>query len=151
IDSDLQSVRNRALDALFDILKSTGHLFEINYWMKIFRNVIMPIFEDLKEPVLSQQTTSARDFKRREATSEIWIQTIRLMVEIYARFYDIFCAKPEFLVELLDLLVALLKRRNEKLGQTGIHCFHNLIAKNGKKFDNVTWGIVTTTLEDIFK
>ncbi|CAH1765853.1 9149_t:CDS:2 [Entrophospora sp. SA101] len=151
IDSDLQSARNRALDALFDILKSTGYLFEINYWMKIFRNVIIPIFEDLKEPVLSQQTTSARDFKRREATSEIWIQTIRLMVDIYARFHDIFSAKPEFLVELLDLLVALLKRRNEKLGQTGIRCFHNLITKNGTKFDNVTWGIVTTTLEDIFK
>ncbi|CAG8710289.1 3578_t:CDS:2, partial [Acaulospora morrowiae] len=50
IDSKSQNVRNKALEALFDILKSTGHLFEINYWNKIFRNVILPIFEDLKEP-----------------------------------------------------------------------------------------------------
>ncbi|RIA97036.1 hypothetical protein C1645_802023 [Glomus cerebriforme] len=150
IDSESQTVRNRALEALFDILKSTGHLFEITYWIKIFRNVIMPIFEDLKEPTPSQQT-SAVDFRRRESTAEVWIQTIRLMVDLYARFHEIFVTQPEFLVELLDLLVALLKRRNEKLGQTGIRCFHNLIARNGMRFDDVTWGIVTNTLEEIFK
>ncbi|CAG8543289.1 11263_t:CDS:2 [Funneliformis mosseae] len=151
IDSESQTVRNRALEALFDILKSTGHLFEINYWIKIFRNAIMPIFEDLKEPTPSQQTSSAVDFKRRESTAEVWIQTIRLMVDLYARFHEIFVTNHEFLIELLDLLVALLKRRNEKLGQTGIRCFHNLIARNGIRFDGVTWGIVTTTLEEIFK
>ncbi|CAI2183131.1 13900_t:CDS:2, partial [Funneliformis geosporum] len=151
IDSESQTVRNRALEALFDILKSTGHLFEINYWIKIFRNAIMPIFEDLKEPTPSQQTSSAVDFKRRESTAEVWIQTIRLMVDLYARFHEIFVTNHDFLIELLDLLVALLKRRNEKLGQTGIRCFHNLIARNGIRFDGETWGIVTTTLEEIFK
>lgn len=150
IDSESQTVRNKALEALFDILKSTGHLFEITYWIKIFRNVIMPIFEDLKEPTPSQQTSTV-DFRRRESTAEVWIQTIRLMVDLYARFHEIFVTQPEFLVELLDLLVALLKRRNEKLGQTGIRCFHNLIARNGIRFDNVTWKIVTNTLEEIFK
>ncbi|CAG8561265.1 2082_t:CDS:2 [Diversispora eburnea] len=150
IDSESPAVRNRALEALFDILKSTGNLFEISYWNKIFRNVILPIFEDLKEPT-SRQSPSATDFKRRESTSEIWIQTIRLIIDLYTLFHDIFSTQPEFLVELLDLLVALLKRRNEKLGQTGIHCFHNLIVRNGMRFDNVTWGIVTISLEDIFK
>ncbi|CAG8460534.1 3656_t:CDS:1 [Acaulospora colombiana] len=150
IDSESQTVRNKALEALFDILKSTGHLFEINYWNKIFRNAIHPIFEDLKEPT-SRQSSPAADIKRRESTSEIWIQTIRLLVDLYALFHDLFSTQPEFLVELLDLLVALLKRKNEKLGQTGIRCFHNLVARNGIRFDNITWGIVTTTLEDIFK
>ncbi|CAG8778097.1 1289_t:CDS:1, partial [Acaulospora morrowiae] len=105
---------------------------------------------DLKEPT-SKQSSSAIDFERRESTSEIWIQTIRLTVDLYALYHDIFSTQPEFLVELLDLLVALLKRKNEKLGQTGIRCFYNLIARNGMRFDNVTWGIMTITLEDIFK
>ncbi|CAG8577855.1 2424_t:CDS:2, partial [Racocetra persica] len=148
IDSGSEDIRNKALETLIEILKSTGHLFEINYWIKIFRNAIIPIFEDLKEPTSQQSSTIDR---RPEATIEIWVQTIRSMVELYALFHDIFVTKSEFLVELLDLLIALIKRRNEKLGQTGIRCFHNLISKNGSKFDNVTWGIVTTTLEDIFK
>ncbi|CAG8673236.1 3800_t:CDS:2 [Dentiscutata erythropus] len=150
IDSESQEIRNKALETLFEILKSTGHLFEINYWIKIFRNAIIPIFEDLKELTLSQQSSSVID-KRPETSLEIWIQTIRSIVDIYTIFHDIFVTKPEFLVELLDLLVALIKRRNERLGQTGIRCFHNLISRNGSKFDNVTWGIITTTLEDVFK
>ncbi|CAG8691174.1 2151_t:CDS:2, partial [Cetraspora pellucida] len=77
IDSESEDIRNKALETLFEILKSTGHLFEINYWIKIFRNAIIPIFEDLKEPTLSQQSSTID--KRPETTLEIWVQTIRSM------------------------------------------------------------------------
>ncbi|CAG8555206.1 7956_t:CDS:2, partial [Paraglomus occultum] len=149
IDHDSQVVRTKALDALFDILRNTGYLFETSYWSKILKNVIIPIFEDIKESTQLQLPTTG-DFQRREATTEIWIQTIRLMVDLYTRFHDLFKDNSEYLLELLELFVALLKRKNEKLGQTGIRCFHNLIARNGSRFDSSTWGAVTDTLEQIF-
>src|SRR6185369_14081591 len=74
IDHDSQVVRTKALDSLFDILRNTGYLFESSYWSKIVKNVIIPVFEDIKEPTQLQLPTTG-DFQRREATTEIWIQT----------------------------------------------------------------------------
>ncbi|CAG8632618.1 9478_t:CDS:2, partial [Ambispora leptoticha] len=151
IDYPSLATRNKALDTLFDILKSNGYLFETSYWNKILRNALLPIFEDLKETVPSQLQQTDVESKKRETTHEIWIQTTRLMAEIYARFQETFTFDTEYIVELLSLLIAMLKRKHEKLGQTAIRCFHNIIVRNGARFDAKHWEIITTTLEDIFK
>ncbi|KAG0244486.1 hypothetical protein B0O80DRAFT_525507 [Mortierella sp. GBAus27b] len=141
IDSELPSVRSRALVTLFEILNGSGEIFESQYWSKIYRVVLMPIFEDLKDP----------DYKRRDLTTTIWIQALRLMINLYSRqYHQVFYAQTDFLKGLLELITLLVSKKSENLGQMGIFCLSQLVAKNGPMFDEERWELVTTTLEAIF-
>ncbi|KAF9972974.1 Brefeldin A-inhibited guanine nucleotide-exchange protein 2 [Actinomortierella ambigua] len=141
IDSDLPKMRSRALDTLFDILHVSGEIFESQYWSKIYRVVLMPIFEDLKDP----------DYKRRDLTTTIWIHALRHMINLYSRQYQqVFHAQTDFLRGLLELITLLVSKKSENLGQMGIKCLHQLVIRNGAMFDEERWELVTETLERIF-
>ncbi|KAF9162811.1 Brefeldin A-inhibited guanine nucleotide-exchange protein 2 [Actinomortierella ambigua] len=141
IDSDLPKMRSRALDTLFDILHGSGEIFESQYWSKIYRVVLMPIFEDLKDP----------DYKRRDLTTTIWIHALRHMINLYSRqYHQVFYAQTDFLRGLLELITLLVSKKSENLGQMGIKCLHQLVIRNGIKFDEERWELVTETLERIF-
>ncbi|KAF9424616.1 Brefeldin A-inhibited guanine nucleotide-exchange protein 2 [Podila epigama] len=142
IDSELPNVRSKALVSLFEILNGSGDIFESQYWSKIYRVVLMPIFEDLKDP----------DYKRRDLTSTIWIQALRLMINLYSRQYQqVFYAQTDFLKGLLELITLLVSKKSENLGQMGIICLSQLVTKNGTMFDEERWELVTSTLESIFE
>ncbi|KAG0054278.1 Brefeldin A-inhibited guanine nucleotide-exchange protein 2 [Gryganskiella cystojenkinii] len=142
IDSELPSVRSQALVSLFEILNGSGEIFESQYWSKIYRVVLMPIFEDLKDP----------DYKRRDITSTIWIQALRLMINLYSRqYHQVFYAQTDFLKGLLELITLLVSKKSENLGQMGIICLSQLVTKNGTMFDEERWELVTATLETIFE
>ncbi|KAF9913913.1 Protein transport protein sec71 [Lobosporangium transversale] len=142
IDSELPNVRSRALVTLFEILNGSGEIFESQYWSKIYRVVLMPIFEDLKDP----------DYKRRDLTTTIWIQALRLMINLYSRqYHQVFYAQTDFLKGLLELITLLVSKKSENLGQMGIFCLSQLVTKNGPMFDEERWELVTSTLETIFE
>ncbi|KAG0301832.1 Brefeldin A-inhibited guanine nucleotide-exchange protein 2 [Dissophora globulifera] len=142
IDSELPNVRSRALVTLFEILNGSGEIFESQYWSKIYRVVLMPIFEDLKDP----------DYKRRDLTTTIWIQALRLMINLYSRqYHQVFYAQTDFLKGLLELITLLVSKKSENLGQMGIFCLNQLVTKNGSMFDDERWELVTSTLETIFE
>ncbi|KAG0208455.1 Brefeldin A-inhibited guanine nucleotide-exchange protein 2 [Mortierella sp. GBA30] len=142
IDSELPNVRSKALVSLFEILNSSGEIFESQYWSKIYRVVLMPIFEDLKDP----------DYKRRDLTSTIWIQALRLMINLYSRqYHQVFYAQTDFLKGLLELITLLVSKKSEPLGQMGIICLSQLVTKNGTMFDEERWELITATLESIFE
>jgi len=142
IDSELPSVRSQALVSLFEILNGSGEIFESQYWSKIYRVVLMPIFEDLKDP----------DYKRRDLTSTIWIQALRLMINLYSRqYHQVFYAQTDFLKGLLELITLLVSKKSENLGQMGIICLSQLVTKNGTMFDEERWELITATLETIFE
>ncbi|KAG0004503.1 Brefeldin A-inhibited guanine nucleotide-exchange protein 1 [Entomortierella chlamydospora] len=141
VDSELPSVRSKALVTLFEILNGSGEIFESQYWSKIYRVVLMPIFEDLKDP----------DYKRRDLTTTIWIQALRFMVNLYSRqYHQVFYAQTDFLKGLLELITLLVSKKSENLGQMGILCLNQLVTKNGAMFDEERWELVTYTLETIF-
>ncbi|KAF9115357.1 Brefeldin A-inhibited guanine nucleotide-exchange protein 2 [Mortierella sp. AM989] len=141
IDSELPSVRSKALVTLFEILNGSGEIFESQYWSKIYRVVLMPIFEDLKDP----------DYKRRDLTTTIWIQALRFMINLYSRqYHQVFYAQTDFLKGLLELITLLVSKKSENLGQMGIFCLNQLVTKNGAMFDEERWELVTFTLETIF-
>ncbi|KAG0212210.1 Brefeldin A-inhibited guanine nucleotide-exchange protein 2 [Mortierella sp. NVP41] len=141
IDSDLHTVRSKALVSLFEILNGSGEIFESQYWSKIYRVVLMPIFEDLKDP----------DYKRRDSTTTIWIQALRLMINLYSRqYHQVFYAQTDFLKGLLELITLLVSKKSEHLGQMGIICLSQLVTKNGSMFDEERWELITGTLETIF-
>ncbi|KAK5828757.1 hypothetical protein F5H01DRAFT_9422 [Linnemannia elongata] len=142
IDSDLHAVRSKALVSLFEILNGSGEIFESQYWSKIYRVVLMPIFEDLKDP----------DYKRRDSTTTIWIQALRLMINLYSRqYHQVFYAQTDFLKGLLELITLLVSKKSEHLGQMGIICLSQLVTKNGSMFDEERWELITGTLETIFE
>ncbi|KAF9921251.1 Brefeldin A-inhibited guanine nucleotide-exchange protein 2 [Linnemannia zychae] len=142
IDSDLHTVRSKALVNLFEILNGSGEIFESQYWSKIYRVVLMPIFEDLKDP----------DYKRRDSTTTIWIQALRLMINLYSRqYHQVFYAQTDFLRGLLELITLLVSKKSEHLGQMGIICLSQLVTKNGTMFDEERWELITSTLETIFE
>ncbi|KAG0261591.1 Brefeldin A-inhibited guanine nucleotide-exchange protein 2 [Mortierella polycephala] len=142
IDSELPNVRSKALVNLFEILNGSGEIFESQYWSKIYRVVLMPIFEDLKDP----------DYKRRDLTSTIWIQALRLMINLYSRqYHQVFYAQTDFLKGLLELITLLVSKKSENLGQMGIICLSQLVTKNGTMFDEERWELITETLETIFE
>ncbi|KAF9982940.1 Brefeldin A-inhibited guanine nucleotide-exchange protein 1 [Mortierella antarctica] len=142
IDSELPNVRSKALVSLFEILNGSGEIFESQYWSKIYRVVLMPIFEDLKDP----------DYKRRDLTSTIWIQALRLMINLYSRqYHQVFYAQTDFLKGLLELITLLVSKKSEPLGQMGIICLSQLVTKNGTMFDEERWELITGTLESIFE
>ncbi|KAG0377049.1 Brefeldin A-inhibited guanine nucleotide-exchange protein 2, partial [Mortierella sp. AD032] len=142
IDSDLHTVRSKALVSLFEILNGSGEIFESQYWSKIYRVVLMPIFEDLKDP----------DYKRRDSTTTIWIQALRLMINLYSRqYHQVFYAQTDFLKGLLELITLLVSKKSEHLGQMGIICLSQLVTKNGSMFDDERWELITSTLETIFE
>ncbi|KAG0255605.1 Brefeldin A-inhibited guanine nucleotide-exchange protein 2, partial [Linnemannia exigua] len=142
IDSDLHTVRSKALVSLFEILNGSGEIFESQYWSKIYRVVLMPIFEDLKDP----------DYKRRDSTTTIWIQALRLMINLYSRqYHQVFYAQTDFLKGLLELITLLVSKKSEHLGQMGIICLSQLVTKNGSMFDDERWELITGTLETIFE
>ncbi|KAG0288521.1 Brefeldin A-inhibited guanine nucleotide-exchange protein 2 [Linnemannia gamsii] len=142
IDSDLHTVRSKALVSLFEILNGSGEIFESQYWSKIYRVVLMPIFEDLKDP----------DYKRRDSTTTIWIQALRLMINLYSRqYHQVFYAQTDFLKGLLELITLLVSKKSEHLGQMGIICLSQLVTKNGSMFDEERWELITGTLETIFE
>ncbi|KAF9433934.1 Brefeldin A-inhibited guanine nucleotide-exchange protein 2 [Entomortierella beljakovae] len=141
IDSELPNVRSKALVTLFEILNGSGEIFESQYWSKIYRVVLMPIFEDLKDP----------DYKRRDLTTTIWIQALRFMINLYSRqYHQVFYAQTDFLKGLLELITLLVSKKSENLGQMGIFCLSQLVTKNGTMFDEERWELVTSTLETIF-
>ncbi|KAK3838349.1 MAG: hypothetical protein JOS17DRAFT_770716 [Linnemannia elongata] len=142
IDSDLHAVRSKALVSLFEILNGSGEIFESQYWSKIYRVVLMPIFEDLKDP----------DYKRRDSTTTIWIQALRLMINLYSRqYHQVFYAQTDFLKGLLELITLLVSKKSEHLGQMGIICLSQLVTKNGSMFDEERWELITGTIETIFE
>lgn len=100
LDSPLTHVRSKALDELFAILRTYGHLFSFreNHWRAIFKSVVMPIFEDLKDPVakvpaslrkdkpvLKEQRLAARGLT--SSNSAVWIHALRQLVEVVGCFF----------------------------------------------------------------
>ncbi|KAJ3192256.1 Brefeldin A-inhibited guanine nucleotide-exchange protein 2 [Irineochytrium annulatum] len=116
IDSESLLVRTRALDSLFETLRAACLLFDVKYWKNIFRSVILPIFEDLKEFAEGRDADeTSTNPGSKEGSTSIWIQGLRLLVDLFTDVFDIVSGGGGGLVqEALDLIILMLKRRDEK-------------------------------------
>lgn len=158
IDSDSSNVRTMALDSLFELITKIGYIIpkenisasadELNaegmvvkssYWKPIYRSVLMPVFEDLKDPEIKRKET---------ASTVIWIQALRQMVDLLSVHYDKL-ADSIYFGGILELVSLMATRKNENLSQTGIICLHQLISKNLDKFGEKEWMKITILLESI--
>ncbi|KAJ3187144.1 Brefeldin A-inhibited guanine nucleotide-exchange protein 1 [Gaertneriomyces sp. JEL0708] len=152
IDSDSSLVRTRAMDTLFDTLKISGHMFSVDYWKKIQRGVIFPIFADLSERTDSD-SQEPRRARGKETDTAIWVHGLRLLVDLTTSLFVRLASESrgDSLKGLLELLTGMLQRRDEKLATTGGIFLHGFVKDNLGKFGKCgAWDLITEQLEKAF-
>ncbi|RUS13923.1 hypothetical protein BC937DRAFT_94598 [Endogone sp. FLAS-F59071] len=152
IESESPRVRSHALDTLFDILRSTGGIFETAHWRKLYRSVLAPLFEDLRSP----------ESRRKHDMIGIWVQTLRQMIVLYDMFYEAFASNPEFLDQIMDLIGLMTESKalptpasgstttEPSLGQMSVGCLYQLVSQCSTRFDEAAWEAVTRGIEKLF-
>lgn len=159
VESKSSLVRATAIDTLFDILRVSGRLFKLKYWKTIFRSVIYPIFEDLieetpgdrplrggKRPNADSNSASAKSGQGPDVN--IWIHGIRLLVDLYTELFDMFRDVQDLSV----LLLALAKRKEDRLASTGQQCLVLFLRANWIKFGELnSWDTIIGLVEQAFQ
>jgi brefeldin A-inhibited guanine nucleotide-exchange protein len=149
-ESDGVLVRTHTMEILFEILKSSGRLFDAPYWKKIARNIVNPIFEDLNDQEINIG---------RESNSAVLIHGLRLLVSLMTEHFTFFLEKDnqrdnscrQFLYDSIDRMVEMMTKSDENLTNLGQTCFQQFLVSNGSKFDNATWIWVSSRIEKSFQ
>jgi len=140
IDCETLSVRRKALDTAFGLLQLNGAKFDPTFWRTVFRSVLHPIFEDLKDP----------EAKKHEIPSVIWVQALKSLVEIYSIFPAVLSGHG-MLDSTLEYIMTFVTQKNDSLAKTGAGCIHQIISSNAKGFTQKDWEAVCATVERAFE
>ncbi|KAJ1660460.1 guanine nucleotide exchange protein for ADP-robosylation factor [Dispira simplex] len=145
MNCDDLEVRTKALNYLFEFLKSNGGTFSFDFWSLILRDVVYPIFGDLKN------STEGKRFGRQEDFS-IWFSTtlikaLRNLIDLFTFYYDVLCPTLDGILELLTLCIT---QESETLARIGTACFQELVEHNYQKFDTVAWKKICQTFLHLF-
>ncbi|KAJ3152336.1 Brefeldin A-inhibited guanine nucleotide-exchange protein 2 [Geranomyces michiganensis] len=173
IDSESVSVRTKAMDALFETLRTAGGVFEVAYWKNIQRSVILPIFAELgrgtgdddqdaddgqddtgdqgqTSPAI-QRAPPSRGIKDPQMTA-IYIHGLRLYIDLATTYFATFASNADLLRGVFDLLVGMLTKRDEKLATTGGICLHGFVRDiMGNIETDAVWSVVTEAVERAFR
>ncbi|KAI8994988.1 hypothetical protein BDB01DRAFT_872611 [Pilobolus umbonatus] len=144
MQSDDVEVRKRALVYLFDTLKEYGSTFRPEFWTTVSRQIIFPLFDDIRDGT-----------DRREMTAEdhsVWLSTtmieaLRNVVDLYTHYFD---ALKEMMVHVLGLFSICITQDNDTLAHIGCECLDQYIEANVEKFDENCWDLVTETFTTLF-
>ncbi|KAJ3297374.1 guanine nucleotide exchange protein for ADP-robosylation factor [Blyttiomyces sp. JEL0837] len=155
IDSESLAVRTRTLDALFETLMAGGYLFNIKYWKAVYKNIIIPVFDDLREQydgLMEQDGGNSVSAAVKEGRSALWIQSLRLLVDLMTQsFATISSEGGEILSISLKMVLSMLKRRDEKLATSAQICLHQFIQSNIGKFGKANcWDMITDAVAEAF-
>eukprot|EP00462_Mataza_sp_D1_P023775 CAMPEP_0175130550 /NCGR_PEP_ID=MMETSP0087-20121206/6066_1 /TAXON_ID=136419 /ORGANISM="Unknown Unknown, Strain D1" /LENGTH=1929 /DNA_ID=CAMNT_0016412775 /DNA_START=93 /DNA_END=5878 /DNA_ORIENTATION=- len=148
-------VRSRALTALFSVLHQHGALFTLSTWQLVFRGVLFPIFDDVRdaEETEEKQAAAGTSVKDRAASfGTSWLQTTCLaalstLVELFCRFHAVVAS---LLPELLDLIHSCIERSSEELASIGVKCWVLLLQEGGSKFGDKDCSCILSSLSSIF-
>lgn len=143
IHSENVTVGCQAVDAVFGLFNSCGHLFPPIYWKYLQRNVIFPIFEDLK------------DLKANDSSKVVLVSALRLWVETYTKFLSSILQGSngeENLRVFLNLMTEMMGLNDEKLAAVGQICFSQWVQNNFLMIDEPsTAKIVIEYIKNAFK
>ncbi|KAK4508835.1 uncharacterized protein ATC70_013458 [Mucor velutinosus] len=145
MQSDDVEVRKRALVYLFETLKKHGSSFTPEFWTTVSRQIVFPLFDDLK---------SGGD--RRKMTPEdlsVWLSTtmieaLRNVVDLYTYYFD---NMKDMMRHVLGLFSMCITQDNDTLAHIGCECLDQYIEANVEKFDNSCWDLVTETFIALFE
>lgn len=126
IHSENVNVGCQAVDVVFELLNSCGHLFAPVYWKYLQRNVIFPIFEDLK------------DLKTNDSSKVVLVSALRLWVETYSKFLSeilLGATGEENLRVFLNLMIEMMGLKDEKLAAVGQICFSQWVQNSFERIN----------------
>ncbi|RCI05462.1 guanine nucleotide exchange protein for ADP-robosylation factor [Rhizopus stolonifer] len=145
MQSDDVEVRKRALVYLFETLKKHGSSFTPEFWTTISRQIVFPLFDDLKS-----------GGARRKMTPEdlsVWLSTtmieaLRNVVDLYTFYFD---NMKDMMEHVLGLFAVCITQDNVTLAHIGCECLDQYIEANVEKFDPSCWNLVTETFTSLFE
>ncbi|KAI9020592.1 hypothetical protein DFJ74DRAFT_633871 [Hyaloraphidium curvatum] len=123
IDNTSPGVRGEATEALFSVLKQSGHLFDTGMWRNIRRSVVWPIFEGLGDRGGDEGDSTQPSTEE----AAIWVQALRELVDLAGALFLRLAEPLELLRAVLDLVVPMIGRRNENLASTGAICLQRFL------------------------
>ncbi|CAO3687700.1 unnamed protein product [Rhizopus stolonifer] len=146
MQSDDVEVRKRALEYLFDTLKKHGSTFTPEFWTTVSRQIVFPLFGDLKNEANGRRHMSAEDYSVWLSTT--LIEALRSVVSLYTFYFE---NMREMMVHVLHLFSVCITQDNDTLAHIGCECLDQYIKSNVEKFDENCWNLVTETFKELFQ
>ncbi|GAA5807553.1 hypothetical protein MFLAVUS_000918 [Mucor flavus] len=145
MQSDDVEVRKRALEYLFETLKLYGNTFTPEFWTTVSRQIVFPLFDDLRDG----------NHNRRQMTPEdhsVWLSTtmleaLRNVVDLYTYYFDNMRDMMEHVMNLFSMCIT---QDHDTLARIGCECLDQYIEANVEKFDSKCWDLVTETFIYLF-
>lgn len=154
---DLEA-RGRALEVLFDVLKTHGSSFSTEDWNEILKTSLGPLFSVLNETgTLNNSTTNLSTTRRDESNREeinLWlsstlIQALKSTIALFTCHFDkLQHALDSFFLELLESCIL---EDNDAVSRMGNSCLQQLVHDNALKFNDNDWHVIASRIVELFK
>lgn len=146
MQSDDVEVRKRALAYLFETLKQHGNTFTPEFWTTVSRQIVFPLFDDLRDGNHDRRQMSPEDHI-------VWISTtmveaLRNVVDLYTYYFDNMRDMMEHVLSLFSMCIT---QDNDTLARIGCECLDQYIEFNVEKFDERCWELVSQMFIHLFE
>lgn len=138
-------VRSRALTYLFDVLFDNGSGFTFEFWEKICKELLFPIFSVLGNHW--ELNDAMNNDKLTVWLSTTLIQALRNMITLFSHFFD---ALSPMIDGYLELLISCICQENDTIARIGRSCMYTLLIDNADKFNDTHWEKVVNAFRDLF-
>jgi brefeldin A-inhibited guanine nucleotide-exchange protein len=129
-----QEIRHSSLEVLFDILDYHGSTFTIDFWVRIFKSILFPIFDQVRIE-MTEITTFVKDSDRPRVDAwlyETCTNCLQHVVDLFTKFYkDLRVLLPQ----LIDFVGGFIGRNHENLASMGVAAYLRLLLAIGDKAD----------------
>ncbi|KAG2735275.1 hypothetical protein G9P44_001489 [Scheffersomyces stipitis] len=138
-------VRSRALNYLFDILMRYGEYFEDEFWDKICRQLLFPIFSVLS----NHWEVSLEDSNDKLSVwlSTTLIQALKSMMSLFTHYFD---PLSRMLDEYLNLIISCICQENDTIARIGRECMSTLLKENATRFTDEHWIHISGAFTNLF-
>ena len=137
-------VRENALEALFSIMLSFGYSFQVDFWIRVYREILRKSFEELVRDFLAGTSSNATS-----STSET--NVLRFLLKkatvSLARMQGLYLQDNDiYLREFLDIIGYLVGVRSEFLAKLAFGALKSVVLKSKKKLARGYWKLVVRFL-----
>ena len=144
-------IRRSALEVLFDILDFHGERFSPGFWGKVYAEVLLPIFDEVRqkgekeaeeaETEEEEDGSSGESSWRFRATSHCLDLLVDLTLRHYERIVTMSPKATETLEALVGLFAAPATRARPRLASCGVGAMHRLLSGAGDAMDADGWRV----------
>ncbi|KAG9240854.1 hypothetical protein BJ878DRAFT_570682 [Calycina marina] len=139
-------VRGKALNYLFESLRTYGKNFPPTFWDILWRQLLYPIFMVLKSK--SEMSSAANHEELSVWLSTTMIQALRNMISLFSHYFE----SLEYMLDrFLELLALCICQENDTIARIGSNCLQQLILENVNKFKQEHWTKIVGSFVDLFE